>query len=111
MVHKQSPPNAPLVTTWDHIHLRTADPEATARWYEEMLGAEVVRSPGRIDLIVGGQKVFILKSPDGDRIAPQHPHLGLDHFGLQVKDIDHVVAGLKAMSWASPARPRRISTI
>lgn len=95
-MHEQSPPNAPLVTTWDHVHLRTADPDATARWYEEMLGAEVVHSPGRIDLILGGQKVFILKAPDGDNAAPRHPHLGLDHFGLQVKDIDAVAAALKA---------------
>ena len=21
--------------TWEHIHLRTADPEATAQWYRE----------------------------------------------------------------------------
>lgn len=96
MTHEQSPPNAPLVTTWDHVHLRTPDPEATARWYEKMLGAEVVHSPGRVDLILGGQKVFVLKSPDGDGAPPKHPHLGLDHFGLQVKDIDQVAAVLKA---------------
>ena len=24
--------------TWDHIHLRTTDPEGTAQWYERMLG-------------------------------------------------------------------------
>ena len=30
--------------TWDHIHLRTANPEATAQWYERMLGAEVIRT-------------------------------------------------------------------
>lgn len=95
-MHEQSEPNAPLVTIWDHVHLRTPDPEATARWYEQMLGAEVVHSPGRVDLILGGQKVFVLKSPDGDGAPPKHPHLGLDHFGLQVKDIDHVAAALKA---------------
>ena len=25
--------------TWDHIHLRTPDAEATAQWFERMLGA------------------------------------------------------------------------
>ena len=30
--------------TWDHIHLRTANPEAMAQWFEKMLGAEVKRS-------------------------------------------------------------------
>ena len=42
---------------FDHIHLRSPDPEATARWFEEMLGAEVVRSvqdgQPRIDLKLG----------------------------------------------------------
>ena len=23
--------------TWDHVHLRTPDPEATAQWFERML--------------------------------------------------------------------------
>ena len=27
--------------TWDHIHLRTADPEATVKWFESMLGAQM----------------------------------------------------------------------
>ena len=35
--------------TWDHIHLRTANPEATAQWYERMLGAEVSVKRPRAD--------------------------------------------------------------
>jgi hypothetical protein len=30
--------------TWDHIHLRTPDPEAMAAWFERMLGAQVIRT-------------------------------------------------------------------
>ena len=30
--------------TYDHIHLRSPDPEATARWYERMFGAEILRT-------------------------------------------------------------------
>ena len=29
---------------WDHVHLRSPDPEATAAFYERMFGAEVVRT-------------------------------------------------------------------
>src|SRR5690242_2964361 len=30
--------------SYDHIHLRSPDAEATARWYEQMFGAEIIRS-------------------------------------------------------------------
>ena len=30
--------------TYDHIHLRSPDPEKTAAYYERMFGAEIVRS-------------------------------------------------------------------
>src|SRR5690349_10199627 len=45
--------------TYDHIHLRSPDAEATARWYEDMFGAEIVRSvqsdgKPRLDLNLGG---------------------------------------------------------
>jgi lactoylglutathione lyase len=32
--------------TWDHIHLRSPNPEATATFYERMFGAEVIRTSG-----------------------------------------------------------------
>jgi len=63
-----------LKVTWDHIHLRSKDPEATAQWYERMLGAEVVRTmqqgKPRIDLQLGGAKVFIAQVADGDGVNP-----------------------------------------
>ncbi|MCF8476560.1 MAG: VOC family protein [Pseudolabrys sp.] len=83
---------------WDHIHLRTPDPEATAQWFERMLGAEIIRSPNRIDLKLGGGNIFLapVTSGDGVNAPPVTPYQGLDHFGLQVSDIDAVAAELKA---------------
>ena len=46
------------VVTWDHVHLRSPDPEATAAWLEDVLGGEIVRGPGRIDVRLGGAMVF-----------------------------------------------------
>jgi len=88
--------------TWDHIHLRSKDPEATAQWYERMLGAEVVRTmqqgKPRIDLQLGGAKVFIAQVADGDGVNPPPvtPYQGLDHFGLTVSGIDAICAELKS---------------
>jgi catechol 2,3-dioxygenase-like lactoylglutathione lyase family enzyme len=86
------------VVTWDHVHLRSPDPEAMAAWLEEILGGEIIRGPGRIDVKLGGAMVFIapVTSGDGVHAAPGHPHQGLDHFGLTVKDIDAVAAEIKA---------------
>jgi len=88
--------------TWDHIHLRTANPEAMAAWFEEMLGAEVIRTMQqgvpRIDLKLGGADVFIMPVRDGDgtHAAPTIPYRGLDHFGVAVRGIDAIAAELKA---------------
>jgi lactoylglutathione lyase len=88
--------------TWDHVHLRSPDPEATARWYEEMLGAEVIRSMQqgnpRIDLKIGGARVFLapVTAGDGVNAPPTTPYQGLDHFGLSVSGIDAIAADLKA---------------
>jgi lactoylglutathione lyase len=88
--------------SFDHIHLFSRDPEATAAFYERMFGAEVIRSmpqgKPRIDLKLGGANVFILDVSQDPRAAsgPAHPHQGLDHFGLAVKDIDATCAALQA---------------
>jgi lactoylglutathione lyase len=88
--------------TWDHVHIRSPDPEATAQWFERMLGAEVKRSmqdgKPRIDLKLGGANIFIAHVAPGDGVnpAPTTPYQGLDHFGLTVSGIDVVAAELKA---------------
>src|SRR3974377_75567 len=88
--------------TYDHIHLRSPDPEKTAAYYERMFGAEIVRSmqqgKPRIDLKLGGANIFIAPvAPwDGATPPPPTPYQGLDHFGMTVSGIDAVVAELKA---------------
>jgi catechol 2,3-dioxygenase-like lactoylglutathione lyase family enzyme len=88
--------------TFDHVHLRTPDPEATAAWFETMLGADVIRSTQqgapRIDIKLGGQMIFLMPVAPGEAVnpAPVTPYRGLDHFGYFVKDIDAAYAALKA---------------
>ena len=88
--------------TYDHIHLRSPNPEATAQYYERMFGAEVLRTTQqgtpRIDLKLGGANIFIAQVSSGDGVnpPPTTPYQGLDHFGLLVSGIDGIVAELKA---------------
>jgi len=100
--------------TYDHIHLRSPDPEATAKYYETMFGAEVLRTmqqgKPRIDLKLGGADIFIAPvAPDsGINPPPVTPYQGLDHFGLSVTGIDAVVAELKAKGAVFTMEPTTI---
>lgn len=86
--------------TFEHIHLRSPDVEATARFYERMFGAEVIRSTvagaARVDLKLGGMDIFIAATNADVAAAPGHPHLGLDHIGLAVPNLAVAIADLKA---------------
>jgi len=100
--------------TWEHIHLRSPDPAATAQWYQEMLGAEIIRTPQpdgstRFDLDLTGQKIFIARAdPAATGASPQTPYMGLDHFGLRVENVDAAVAELKAKGVPFTMEPKTI---
>jgi len=102
--------------TWEHIHLRSRNPEATAGWYERMLGAEIIRTPQadgstRFDLnLGGGQKVFIAPANPGLETAepPRTPYFGLEHIGLTVADIDGAVSELKQMGVTFTTEPTTV---
>jgi len=99
---------------WDHIHLRSPDPEATAAWFEHMLGAEVLRSmqqgKPRIDMKLGGANIFIAPVGSGEGVnpPPSTPYQGLDHFGLTVSGIDAVAAELKQKGVAFTKEPTTV---
>ena len=86
---------------YDHF-IRTTNPDGMAKWFEDKLGAEVVRTmqqgKPRIDLKLGGANIFIapVETGDGVNAAPTTPYRGLDHFGLSVSGIDAIAADLKA---------------
>jgi lactoylglutathione lyase len=88
--------------TWDHVHIRSPDPEATAQYFERMFGAEIIRTmqqgQPRIDLKLGGANIFIAQVATGSNVnpPPTTPYQGLDHFGLAVSGIDAIAADLKA---------------
>jgi catechol 2,3-dioxygenase-like lactoylglutathione lyase family enzyme len=93
---------------FDHVHLRSSDPDATAGFFETMFGAEVTRSiypagtlyPGkmRVAMRVGDQKILIAPSHPHDPMtpAPPFPYYGLEHIGLTVVDLDAAISELRA---------------
>lgn len=86
---------------WDHLHLRSLDPEATAQYYVDVFGATLVNKVevgGAVRVIVdlAGLHLFIEQVPPDTPAPPQPPHLGLEHVGLAVTDMNAVCAELKA---------------
>jgi len=105
----------PPVYTYDHMHLRSRDPMATAQYYHKMFDAKIiesVQSDGRprIDLDLNGLTIFIAKVPPEVEIpsAPVEPYVGLDHFGLRVSNMDEAVAELKRRGATFAVEPRTI---
>ena len=93
---------------YDHVHLRSADPDAIGRFFETMFGAEVQRGiyppgtlyPGKMRVTVrfGGQKILVAPTHPDDPTAPAppFPYYGVEHIGLTVDDVDAACAELRA---------------
>ena len=81
----------------NHVHIRSADPDATAAWYEKYFEAKIVSHrevmPGTITIgmeVGGPVRLNVSSKPAGDSDQPgsaKLTHLGLEHFGFDVTDL------------------------
>jgi lactoylglutathione lyase len=101
--------------SYDHVHLRSPNPDETAAYYERMFGAEVIKSiqsdgRERVDMRLGGVMMFIAKvDPDAELAEkPAGSYVGLDHLGLRVRNIDAVCDELKAKGAEFTVEPKTI---
>ncbi len=85
-----------------HLHLVSRDPQATAQYYRRMFDAKVIETvqpdgKPRIDVDLNGLEIYIFRAGTEDNLpaCPPGRYLGLDHFGLLVKNMDEAVAELK----------------
>ena len=100
---------------YDHVHLRSPDPDQTATYYERMFGAKIIKSVmsngiERTDMNLGGVMVFIAQVPEDADLAekPEGRFVGLDHLGLRVRGIDRVCDELKAKGAEFTVEPKTI---
>jgi catechol 2,3-dioxygenase-like lactoylglutathione lyase family enzyme len=105
----------PPVYTYDHIHLRTRNPQATVQYYQDMFDAEPVKSiqsdgKPRVDLNLNGLTIFVAEVPPDAAVpaAPAVPYIGLDHLGLRVDNLDAAAAELKRRGAVFMMEPRTI---
>jgi lactoylglutathione lyase len=100
---------------YDHVHLRSPNPDETAAYYERMFGATVIKSVmsngiERTDMNLGGVMVFIAQVPESADLSakPEGSFVGLDHLGLRVTKIDAVCGELKAKGAEFTVEPKTI---
>ena len=99
--------------TYDHIHLLSQEPMETARYFNEMFGARIVESTQsdgnpRVDLDLNGLDIFIARCAADTTLSADHPHQGLDHFGLRVENLDDAAAELRAKGAEFTSEPHEI---
>jgi catechol 2,3-dioxygenase-like lactoylglutathione lyase family enzyme len=100
---------------YDHVHLRSPNPDETAAYYERMFGAKIIKSVmsngiERTDINLGGVMVFIAQVAEDANLAdkPEGSFVGLDHLGLRVRDIDRVCDELKGKGAEFTVEPKTI---
>jgi lactoylglutathione lyase len=94
----------PSQVMFHHMHLCCQDPQAAARWFEEMLGAKTIGeatffggAPGlRLDL--NGTYLYIRGLRPGEHLSEDstRDRFGYDHLGLKVSDIEEVAGRMQA---------------
>jgi len=96
------------IESFDHIHIYSKEPEEAAKFYIQFFGSEKLYQKGgagelRIFLLLGGQIIVIGPYPSDRGVSSSvdldenlHQHqIGLDHFGIRVKDLDAAVKELR----------------
>ena len=104
---------------FDHVHLISRNPKATAEWYVEMFGAEIVqesetRGAPQIFVEIGGMNIIIRgQRPGEDPSDPKpvtqyadyssHNEWGTDHFGFMYQgDLEEFCEELRSKGVTFP---------
>lgn len=96
------------IESFDHIHIYSNEPEEAAKFYKHYFdGKELYSKEGgkgaRIFMSLGGQIIVIGPLPTDRAVSGsndlnenhQKHQIGLDHFGIRVKDLDSAVEELR----------------
>jgi lactoylglutathione lyase len=109
---------------FDHVHIISEDPKASANWYVEMFGATITadtiaRGAPQIFVELGGMTILIRGRRPGEEPAParsirpysdfsSHNAWGTDHFGfMYAGDLEALCAELRAKGVSFPVELKR----
>ena len=90
--------------TCNHLHFRSEDPDAAAKFYCDNFGAEItgerpLSTTKSIMLGLNGQTLMTISGrAEGEDpvLGSTEPRYGLDHFGFEVDDMEEVAAHLRS---------------
>lgn len=89
-----------------HIHLISANPDSTLKWYQNVFGGTSDRLKGRIDgLRYGSVWLLIDKVNEGQALAATQGR-SIDHLGFAFPDLDAAAAEMKQKGVAFQTEPR-----
>ena len=89
-----------------HIHLISANPDATLKWYQNVFGGQSDRLKGRMDgLRYGSVWLLIDKVNEGSTLAATQGR-SIDHLGFAFDDLDAAAAEMKKKGVTFQTEPR-----
>lgn len=104
------------ILAFDHVHLVSQDPAATAQWYVDHLGGEITKvtetRAARQFCVSFGNFVVLVRSPRGGEAPTDKPAIqwGIDHFGVRVQaDFDAFCASLQRKGVVFNLEPTQIN--
>ena len=74
-----------------HVHLRSSDPEAALKWYQQRFGGERTMYKGEDALKYGDVLLMVEKATTPSAASVGH---AIDHLGWRVTDLDKTLADL-----------------
>ena len=101
---------------FDHVHLVSHDPAATAQWYVDKLGGAITKvtetRAARQFCVSFGNFVVLVRSPRGEEAPATKPSIqwGIDHFGVRVPgDFDSFCGSLRQKGVVFSLEPTQIN--
>lgn len=94
-----------MASTFHHVHIKSRDPRKSAEWWADMFGATVLPELGFgsmlfVPIEMGGVRINITgHGPEEMALTagpPAIPHLGLEHIGIEVDDLDETLRRVAA---------------
>ena len=89
-----------------HIHLRSADPDAALKWYQNVFGGETASLKGRLNgLRYGTVWLLVARVDQGQTLAATQGR-SIDHLGFAFSDLDAAAAEMKKKGIVFQTEPR-----